>query len=622
MEILERVKSLLPEGVVSRIELEGCEIIIYTMDREFFLSHEPIVRGIVEEVKKRIEVRAEKELRMEATEAKRRVLEIVPQEAGITDVYFEPERGLMIIASKKPGIVIGKKGETLRRTKYETFWVPRIERIPPIESKIITGIRAFLHREVRFRKRFFNQVGKSIFTPRETGRDWIRIIGLGGWREVGRSCMLIETPRSKVLVDCGVNVGATGTFVYPYLQVKELDLAELDAVIISHPHLDHVGCIPFLFENGYQGPLYCTHPTQDLFTLLCLDYIDVMQRSGKKPPFTAKGVKEAIKRTITLEYNEVTDVAPDVRLTYQNAGHLLGSALVHLHIGEGVHNIVYACDLKYGISTLFTPAFTNFARIETLVLESTYGSKADVMPPRHEAEEQLLSIIGSVMERQGIVLIPAFAVGRAQDVIAILAQAGFEYPLFIDGMIWDATGIYTAYPEYFKRSIQQRIFRGEDPFRVENFKRIASPEEREKAWEERPCVILSTSGMMTGGPVLEHLKALAEDPRNMLLFVGFQAAGTLGRRIQKGWKEIPLEFEEGKAIPVRLNLEVGTIEGLSAHSDKNQLLSFVGRLRAKPRKVVVVHGENRKTIELAKSIHRLFGIETIAPRNLEAIRLR
>jgi hypothetical protein len=128
--------------------------------------------------------------------------------------------------------------------------------------------------------------------------------------------------------------------------------------------------------------------------------------------------------------------------------------------------------------------------------------------------------------------------------------------------------------------------------------------------------------MLTGGPVLEHLKALAEDPKNTLLFVGFQASGTLGRRIQKGWKEIPLEFEEGRAIPITLNMEVQTVEGLSAHSDRNQLLSFVGRLAARPRKVIVVHGENKKASELSRTIHRLFKVETVAPRNLEAIRLR
>jgi hypothetical protein len=189
-------------------------------------------------------------------------------------------------------------------------------------------------------------------------------------------------------------------------------------------------------------------------------------------------------------------------------------------------------------------------------------------------------------------------------------------------MIWDATGIYTAWPEYMNRRIQGKILSGRDPFISDIFKRISSVSEREKAWEERPAIIISTSGMLTGGPIIDHMKALAEDPKNSLIFIGFQAAGTLGRRIQKGWKEVPFTFEGGKVIPITLNLEVHTVEGLSAHSDRNQLLSYVGRLASRPHKVVVVHGENQKAVQLTRAIHRLFRIETVAPRNLEAIRLR
>lgn len=622
MEVLERVRSLLPRGFVSRIELEGSEIVVYTANREFFSRAEEVVKGVVEEVKKRIEVRAEGNLRLAPEEAKRAVMELVPAEAGIEEVYFEPERGILIVEARKPGIVIGKGGEVFKQVKQITGWVPRIERIPSIESELIKGIRALLHRESEFRKEFLERVGRNVFRERQTGRSWIRLIGLGGWREVGRSCMLVETPKSKLLIDCGVNVGASGMSAYPYFATKEFDVNELDAVVISHPHLDHVGYVPMLFELGYEGPIYCTPPTRDLYALLCLDYVDVLQRAGINPPYTARAVRKAVCHTITLDYNEVTDIAPDVRLTYQPAGHILGSALVHLHIGEGLYNLLYVCDLKYGASTLFLPACTRFPRVETLVIEATYGGKEDLMPPRQEVEEQLVQTIRGAMERNGIVLIPAFAVGRAQDVMAILALKEFEYPVFIDGMIWDATGIYTAYPEYFKRNIQRMLLQDGGLFRRENFKRIASASERERAWEQRPCLIISTSGMMSGGPVLEHLKALAEDARNMLLFVGYQASGTLGRRIQKGWKEVPLQTEGGKIKTVELKLEVKTIEGLSAHSDRSQLLSYVSKLSSRPRKVVVVHGEGRKTVELAKALHKLFYVETIAPRNLEAIRLR
>jgi len=622
MEILEKVKSLLPVDVVSRIELEGSEIIVYTKDRNFFLTYEDTVRKVVEQLKKRIEIRPEKNLTIDQEAAKEKIKEIAPEDAKIKAIYFEPERGLAIIAAEKPGLVIGRGGETFRKIRGETLWIPRIERVPSIKSDIIDGIRKVIHTEVKFRKEFLNRIGENIFSERKTNRDWVRMVALGGFREVGRSCVLIETPKSKVLVDCGVNVGGTNGGAYPYFQAKEFDYTELDAIIVSHAHLDHLGCVPMLYERGYDGPLYCTTPTVDLATLLWLDYIDVMQKNAVNPIFTVKGVKEAVKHSIPLEYGEVSDVAPDVRLTLNDAGHILGSATVHLHIGEGLHNIVYASDMKFGRTPLLEPAFTDFQRIETLILESTYGGMNDVMPPRQDAENQFMNIINRTMDRNGIVLIPSFSVERAQDVMAILTENNFQHPVFIDGMIWDANGIFTAYPEYMNRDIQKKIFNNQDPFVNEIFRRIASPSDREKAWQEKPSVIISTSGMLIGGPAIEHLKAIAENPNNTLIFVGYQSEGTLGRRIQKGWKEVQMKSENGKPFVLNLQIEVQTVNGMSGHSDRNQLLNFIHRLPKRPDRVISCHGEEKKVVEMARTIHTMFRTETMAPKNLESIRLK
>ena len=244
MEILEKVKSRLPSEVVSRIELEGSEIVVYTKDKEFFLTCEDQIRKIVSELKKRIEVRPEKNICLDEAYVKQKIMEIVPEEARIKNIYFEPERSLVIISAEKPGLVIGKGGETFRKIKQETLWVPRIERVPSLKSDIIEGIRKVLHKNVKFRKKFLNEIGKKIFSERKTNRNWIRIIPLGGYREVGRSCTLIETPKSKVLVDCGVNVGGLNGNLLPYFQTKEFDYTELDAIIVSHAHLDHCGAVP------------------------------------------------------------------------------------------------------------------------------------------------------------------------------------------------------------------------------------------------------------------------------------------------------------------------------------------------------------------------------------------
>lgn len=622
MNISEKVKSLLPEKVVSRVELEGSEIIVYTKDQNFFKNYEDTVKDVVGKIKKRIEVRPEKNLLMDEEFTKEKIKEIVPEDAKIKDIYFEPERSIVIIAAEKPGLVIGKGGETFKTIRAETFWIPRIERVPAIKSDIVDSIRKVLHAEVKFRKEFLNQVGELIFSEKKSNRDWIRIIGLGGWKEVGRSAALLETPKSKVLIDCGIKAGAVNSEVIPIFNTKEFDYNELDAVIVSHSHLDHIGAVPMLYEYGFDGPLYVTTPTLDLATLLWFDYVDVMQKSTGTPLFTVRAIKEAVKHAIPLEYDEVSDVAPDVRLTFQNAGHILGSSMPHLHVGEGMHNIVYALDQKFGRTTLLDPAFTDFQRVETLIIESTYGGMHDIMPYRADTEKQLINIVNKTMERKGVVIIPSFAVERAQEVMAILVENNFEYPIFLDGMIWDANGIFTAYPEYLGRNVQKKIFQGENLFLNPVFKRIASHQERAKAWEEKPCVIVSTSGMLMGGPVMEHLKEFAEDPNSTLLFVGYQAEGSMGRRIQKGWKEIPIKIENGKTISIELKIQVETIEGLSAHSDRNQLLGFVGRLASKPDRVICVHGESQKAQELARTINRIFRIPTDAPKNLESLRLK
>ncbi len=618
MEIIEKLKELIPREKIGRIEFEGSKIVVYTKDLEFFRSSEEIVRNLVTTLKKRIEIRVEKDLLMVEEEAKKKIIELIPQDAEIKDILFEKERSVVNIYAKKIGYVIGKAGEVVKKIREETLWQPKIERAPLIDSKVVDGIRKMMHDEVDFRREFLNKVGKRIFEKREIDRKRIRLTFLGGAREVGRSCLLVETPKSKIIVDAGTITGVPNG--YPILDIPEFNITEIDAIVISHAHLDHIGFIPVIYEMGYDGPLYLTQPTLDLATLLWLDFIDVMQRGSLKPLFTVKGIKEAVKRAITLDYGEVTDISSDVRLTFYNAGHILGSAIVHLHIGDGWHNIVYALDQKFGRTNLLDPAYTNFQRVETLIIESTYGGKNDVMPPRKEVEEQFMKVVNKTMERGGIVLIPSFSVERAQEVMTILVKHNFLYPIYLDGMIWDANGIFTAYPEYYGKKMMKEAISGNDPFLSPIFKRISSQSEREKAWNDRPCIIISTSGMLNGGPVIEHLKHLAEDERNTLVFVGYQAEGTLGRKIQKGWKEVPIE-ENGKTIPLKIKMEVYTADGLSAHSDRRQLLAYIGNLTNKPKRVFVVHGEEEKAISLSKSIEKIFKIESYAPRLLETLRL-
>ena len=420
------------------------------------------------------------------------------------------------------------------------------------------------------------------------------------------------------MLDCGIE---PGTGKHPFFNVPEYDLEKLDAVILSHSHIDHGALLPLLYEKGYRGPLYLTAPTRDTIVLLCLDYIDICHKNGTTPPYTKKSIEKMVKHTIALDYGEVSDISPDVRLTLQPAGHLLGSSLVHLHIGEGVHNLLYTGDLKFGMTRLCEPAWTHFQRVETLIMEATYGGSRDILPPRKQVEDDLMSAINRTMERGGKVLIPSFAVGRAQEVMAILDAYKFPHKVYIEGMIWDATAIHTAYPEYLSKDLQRSIFRyGKNPFLSDLFHYV-SPKERDKVLDStEPAVILATSGMLIGGPAIEYLKAFAPDKKNTLVFVGWQHPATLGSRIQKGWKDIPIT-ENGKNKNMKIELEVATIHGMTGHSGRNELINFVRSLSSRPEKIMLVHGEARKCQELARDLHKIFKIETSAPRPMEAVRI-
>jgi KH/beta-lactamase-domain protein len=632
-EILEEIKKTivqrLPTRVqVAKVEFEGPEVVIYTKNPEIITENGDLIRDLAKDIRKRIIIRSDRSVLTDPDKSIERIHEIVPEEAKITNISFDEVTCEVIIEARKPGLVIGKYGTTSREIVKRIGWAPKILRTPPISSEIIQRIRRTLRKNSKERKKILQELGNRIHQGIKYENDWTRLTTLGGFREVGRSCMFLQTPNSRVLLDCGVNVaGGDEKGSYPFLGVPEFILGDLDAVIITHAHLDHCGFLPYLYHYGYEGPVYCTTPTRDLMTLLQLDHIDIAHREDDPLPFNVKHVKQSVKHTITLDYGEVTDIAPDIRLTLHNAGHILGSAMAHLHIGDGQHNMVYTGDFKYERSRLLEPAVTKFPRIETLVMESTYGGHDDVQPSRNTAEKELMKTIYNTIQRGGKILIPVFAVGRAQELMIVLEEYmrnGIidEVPIYIDGMIWEATAIHTARPEYLSKDLRDQIFHmGRNPFISEVFHKVNGLDERKDIVEGEPSIILSTSGMLTGGNSVEYFKWLCEDEKSSLVFVGYQSEGSLGRRLQKGWKEIPLK-EDGKTTVYNVKMEIKTIEGFSGHSDRRQLMDYVRRLTPKPEKILICHGDNYKTMDLASSIYRSYKIETKTPMNLETVRIQ
>jgi len=451
---------------------------------------------------------------------------------------------------------------------------------------------------------------------------------LGGAQQVGRSAFLVQTRESSVLLDCGINPGSSKPFEgFPRLDSPEFEIESLDAVIISHAHLDHCGMVPFLYKYGYDGPVYCSAPTSSLMTLLQLDYLDVASKQGIIPPYDQKDVRECVLHTIPLRYGVVTDITPDMRLTLHNAGHILGSSIIHLHIGDGLHNIVYTGDYKYARTMLLEAAVAEFPRVETLITESTYGGPNDIMPSRIEAEERLASVINETLERKGKVLIPVPAVGRAQEIMLVIdgyMRRGMirEAPVFIEGMISEATAIHTAYPEYLGRDVRNSILHeGINPFQSDYFTVVEHPSVRQEIIDGEPCIILATSGMLEGGPVIEYFKGLSEDAKNTIVFVSYQIEGTLGRRIQKGLTEVPMINSEGRMEVVKVKLQVESVEGFSGHSDRRQIINYVTRLKPRPERVIVCHGEKAKSLSIANLIQRKCRIQTLVPAIMETVKL-
>jgi len=625
-DINELLKKIVPDSCgITKVEMEGPEVIIYTRNPAAFFSTENLVSKIAFELKKRVNIRTDKTLLSNPEQAKKIILELIPAEAEVKEIYFEEPFSEVVIEAVKKGMVIGKGGEISKKIILQTGWTPRILRAPTSKSEILNGIRKHLFRHADERKKFLLKTAEEIYAPKpETKRQWIRFMALGGFREVGRSCMLLETESTKILLDAGLNFSADDP--YPYIDALGYPLSELDAIVISHAHSDHTGLLPFIYKMGFDGPVYCTEPTRDLMTLLQFDYLDVSVSQEKTPPYSEADVKNALLHSITRDYREVTDIAPDIRLTLHNAAHILGSSSVHLNIGEGAHNLVYSGDIKYGLTRLFDNIDVKYPRIETLIIESTYGSRDALQISREEAEQKLIEIIQETTQFGGNVLIPVFGVGRGQEICMVIEDAykrgllSEKNSIYVEGMVREASAIHTAYPEYLRQSLEKRILTNDSPFDSGLFKSVKK-EDRDKICAGSGAVILSTSGMMNGGPVIDYFHKLAENPANTLVFVGYLAEGTFGRKIQQGLKTLPIS-DNGKTKRLEVKMRIETIDGFSGHADYNQLLDYVASLKPKPKKVIVDHGDPTRSVELSKSISAKFGISSSAIRNLEAVRLR
>ncbi len=630
---LERIKEEiiqnLPSSInIQKIEFEGPEIAVYSENSDINIDDgSNVLKNLAKLMRKRVVFRWDVQKRKDPSETSAYIKNLIGEDAEITNIEFDHTRGEVIIESVKPGLVIGKKGVNLKEIRSNTFWQPKTIRTPPLPSRTIKLIRGMLTKERQTQKEILLKIGKRIHRPTLFNDINVRMTSLGGFREVGRSSILMQTRDSNVLLDCGLNVGNPNE-KFPYFDVPEFSVRDLDAVIISHAHLDHCGLVPFLYKYGYRGPIYCTLPTRNLSTMLQLDYVQICEKEGRTGPYSKRDVKTTVLHTIPLSWGKVTDIAPDIKLTLHNSGHILGSSMIHLHFGKGGYNFVYTGDFKFQKTRLLEKASVKFPRVESLLIESTYGGPQDRIPSRQESEKELKQILTATLKKGGKVLIPVLAVGRAQELIIVLEEfisKGIieKVPVFIDGLISEATAIHTANPDFLSSDLQEKILhQGKNPFLSDFFTAVGSYEERLGIIKGGPCIIMATSGMLIGGPSVQYLRNLADNPLNSLIFVSYQVSGTLGARIQRGFREFQYVDPKGRTQLVKLNIKTFTLEGFSGHSSRSQISQFLRRIQPKPKLVITNHGEESKVVSLATMIHKKLRKATKAPKNRETLLLK
>ena len=624
------LSSIPKDANVTKIDYEGPRIALYTNKPRFLMENNVIISNLVNQIKKRIVIRTDEKIRKSEEDARKILDSMVPKDAGLVATFFDTATGEVSIEVKRPWLC-QRNAEEFNHTEVteQTGWRLRIRKSTTKPSNTIKSINYQLKISSAERAKQLKSVGEEIFRSRLVQKSEVSLLTLGGFGQVGRSCMLLTTPDSKVLIDCGINPGArTPSESFPRLDWANISLDELDAIVIGHAHLDHTGFLPVLTKYGYKGPIYCTEPTLPMMNLIQLDAIKVAGAQGRTPMYAERDVHQIMRQTIGLSYGTVTDISPDIKLVLANAGHILGSASCHFHIGNGDHNFVYSGDIKYGKSMLLESADTRFPRVETLLIESTYGAKEDIQPTREEVETAFIKSVNEILKGGGKVLIPIPAVGRAQELMMVIdkyMKSGqlTESPVFMEGMIQEATAIHEAHPEYLERSLKQKILETDDnPFDSEYFTNIEHSDARDEPLrEDSPCIVIATSGMLEGGPVLEYFRNFAPNPKNKILFVSYQVNGTLGRRVMDGARQVTIMGREGKVEVVTINAGTEKLEGFSGHSDYNQLMSYVQRLRPKLRRVLVNHGERRKSQNLSSAINRMYRVTTHYPQVQEAIKL-
>ncbi len=461
---------------------------------------------------------------------------------------------------------------------------------------------------------------------------------MGAARAVTGSMHLLQVNGCRVLLECGFFQGKRQES-YERNRNLPFDASRIDCCVLSHAHIDHSGNLPNLVRCGFQGNIYATHATRDLCNAMLRDSAHILasdvayvnkkrQRKGEPPVEVIYSPQEAmasLRQFVSVDYDRWLTIAPGVRLMFRDAGHILGSALCLFEVNEGgrTWRLVYTGDLgRPGLPILRDPVV--IPDMDFLITESTYGDRSH--GTIEEAKAKLRQVINQTFEKGGKVIIPAFAVGRTQEIVYDLRQLSEarkipRLPIFVDSpLAVDVTEIFRLHPECYDEETHALVLQSDehDPLGFKSLRYVRSPaESKDLNYLREPLIIISASGMCESGRILHHLKNSIEDPHNTILIVSFQARHTLGRRLVEGEKQVKIfgeEYERRAAVEV--------IDGYSAHADRSELLAYIGQLdRQRLKKVFVVHGEPEQAEALARGIRELGVADVQVPAPMETVEI-
>ncbi len=460
----------------------------------------------------------------------------------------------------------------------------------------------------------------------------MKITFCGGARSVTGANYLLEHNGKKIIVDCGLNQGSRYAEDLNYKDFA-YDPATIDYVFITHSHIDHIGRVPKLYKNGFRGILYTTTATRDMMALALPDNMQHIIREAEEdnhePLFDNADFEGSMKLIQGVYYKHDIDLGEGITARLHDAGHILGSAIIEITWtnGEGKsRRILFSGDLGNPPTPLL--CVTEYVKdADYVVVESAYGDR--LHEAREERKQKLQAVVEATINRGGVLLIPSFAVERTQELLFELDQMSHnknipQVPIFVDSpLAIKMTEVYKQHADYFNKDANYLINSGDDIFQFPGLKMTLTVDES-KAINDIPApkVIIAGSGMSQGGRILHHEQRYLSDPKNTILFVGYQVDGSLGRRIQEGDAQVKIF---GKVITIRAHRE--TISSYSAHADQKALLHWVAEAKTeseagnRPFKVFVVQGEESSAKTLAALIHDNLGLESMAPTEGESFEL-